>query len=82
MMPFGITNSVNTFDVCITVIGGGIAAQAAAIRHGISKALCNMDPGYRPVLKSAGFITRDRRVVERKKYGQKKARKSFQFSKR
>jgi|TARA_B110000444_G_C18782623_1_gene568249 small subunit ribosomal protein S9 len=70
------------FDIVCTVSGGGLSGQAGAIRHGISKALLNYDPDNRKVLKSGGFLTRDSRVVERKKYGRAKARKSFQFSKR
>jgi len=80
--PFKVTNTVGTYDICVTVLGGGISAQAGALRHGISRALCNMDPGFRTALKIEGLLTRDRRSVERKKYGKKKARKSFQFSKR
>lgn len=70
------------FDVIATVSGGGLSGQAGAIRHGISKALTHYEPGLRGVLKKGGFLTRDSRVVERKKYGKAKARKSFQFSKR
>lgn len=80
--PFQITNSENQFDVYATVRGGGLSGQAGAIKHGISKALQLYEPTYRPALKSAGFLTRDARVVERKKYGKRKARRSFQFSKR
>jgi len=69
-------------DVVCTVKGGGLSGQAGAVRHGISRALVNYEPELRPVLKSGGFLTRDARVVERKKYGRRKARKSFQFSKR
>lgn len=69
-------------DVTCTVIGGGLSGQAGAIRHGISRALVNYDPNTRKVLKSKGFLTRDSRVVERKKYGKAKARRSYQFSKR
>jgi small subunit ribosomal protein S9 len=65
-----------------TVKGGGLSGQAGAVKHGISKALSNFDPQLRPPLKAAGFLTRDARVVERKKYGKRKARRSFQFSKR
>jgi small subunit ribosomal protein S9 len=68
--------------VVCTVSGGGLSGQAGAVRHGISKALLNYEPDLRPVLKSNGFLTRDSRVVERKKYGRAKARRSFQFSKR
>ncbi|RVG35782.1 30S ribosomal protein S9 [Sinorhizobium meliloti] len=70
------------FDIDATVAGGGLSGQAGAVRHGISKALTYFDPGLRPVLKRGGFLTRDSRVVERKKYGRAKARRSFQFSKR
>jgi small subunit ribosomal protein S9 len=70
------------FDVIATVAGGGLSGQAGALRHGISKALTYYEPGLRGVLKSGGFLTRDSRVVERKKYGKRKARRSFQFSKR
>ena len=70
------------FDVICTVVGGGLSGQAGAVRHGISKALIAFEPGLRPVLKQGGFLTRDPRVVERKKYGRPKARRSFQFSKR
>jgi small subunit ribosomal protein S9 len=70
------------FDVICTVMGGGLSGQAGALRHGISKALIAYEPGLRPTLKQGGFLTRDPRVVERKKYGRPKARRSFQFSKR
>ena len=80
--PFGITNTEGQFDVVATVKGGGLSGQAGAVKHGISKALQLYDPSLRPALKAAGFLTRDSRVVERKKYGKAKARKSFQFSKR
>ena len=80
--PFGITNTVGEFDVMATVKGGGLSGQAGAVKHGISKALQLYDPSLRAALKAAGFLTRDSRVVERKKYGKAKARKSFQFSKR
>ena len=70
------------FDVIATVAGGGLSGQAGAVRHGISKALTLYEPNLRPVLKKGGFLTRDSRVVERKKYGKAKARRSFQFSKR
>ena len=70
------------FDVVATVAGGGLSGQAGAVRHGISKALTYYEPGLRPVLKKGGFLTRDSRTVERKKYGKAKARRSFQFSKR
>lgn len=80
--PFAITNRENEFDVICTVKGGGLSGQAGAIKHGISKALNDYEPELRPTLKSAGFLTRDDRVVERKKYGKAKARRSYQFSKR
>ena len=80
--PFKITNRENQFDVYVTVNGGGLSGQAGAVRHGISKAMTLFEPGLRPILKKAGFLTRDSRVVERKKYGKAKARRSFQFSKR
>jgi len=80
--PFELIGRPAGYDVRVTVKGGGIAAQAGAIRHGICRALVDSEPDLRPVLKRAGFLTRDSRVVERKKYGRAKARKSFQFSKR
>ena len=80
--PFGITDRADQFDVMVTVTGGGLSGQAGAVRHGISKALTYFEPALRPPLKAAGFLTRDARVVERKKYGKAKARRSFQFSKR
>ncbi|MFV3131655.1 30S ribosomal protein S9 [Niveispirillum sp. KHB5.9] len=80
--PFQITNRVEQFDIIATVSGGGLSGQAGALRHGISKALTFFEPGLRPPLKAAGLLTRDPRVVERKKYGKAKARRSFQFSKR
>lgn len=80
--PFSIANVSGEFDVMATVKGGGLSGQAGAVRHGISKALSLWDPQMRPALKAAGFLTRDPRVVERKKYGRAKARRSFQFSKR
>ena len=80
--PFTATNRLNEFDVVCTVSGGGLSGQAGAVRHGISKALTYYEPALRPALKAGGFLTRDARVVERKKYGRKKARRSFQFSKR
>ena len=79
---FSVTNSENQFDVMATVKGGGLSGQAGAVRHGMSKALTIFDGELRAALKSAGFLTRDSRVVERKKYGKPKARRSFQFSKR
>ncbi|NKB57557.1 MAG: 30S ribosomal protein S9 [Alphaproteobacteria bacterium] len=80
--PFTAVNRENQYDVSCTVKGGGLSGQAGAVRHGISKALTGFEPTLRPTLKSGGFLTRDSRVVERKKYGKAKARKSFQFSKR
>ena len=80
--PFKLVAVEGQFDVQATVRGGGLSGQAGALRHGISKALQLYEPHYRPSLKSAGLLTRDPRVVERKKYGKRKARKSFQFSKR
>nr|WP_291844592.1 30S ribosomal protein S9 [Maricaulis sp.] len=80
--PLEAAERVNEFDVVATVVGGGLSGQAGAVRHGISKALQLFEPGLRPVLKAGGFLTRDSRVVERKKYGKAKARRSFQFSKR
>jgi small subunit ribosomal protein S9 len=80
--PFSITNTVDQFDVVATVKGGGLSGQAGAVKHGVSKALQLYEPALRGALKAAGFLTRDSRVVERKKYGKAKARKSFQFSKR
>ncbi|MEM9148483.1 MAG: 30S ribosomal protein S9 [Pseudomonadota bacterium] len=80
--PFQVANVSGQFDVMCTVKGGGLSGQAGAVKHGISKALSDYDPELRPALKAAGFLTRDARVVERKKYGRRKARRSFQFSKR
>ncbi|MCH5164969.1 MAG: 30S ribosomal protein S9 [Clostridiales bacterium] len=80
--PFAETDTAGKFDVIVNVRGGGYTGQAGAIRHGISRALCNVDTTYRPALKKAGFLTRDPRMKERKKYGLKKARKAPQFSKR
>ncbi len=80
--PFEVTGSENEFDVVCTVTGGGLSGQAGAVKHGISRALQNYNPELRAALKKAGFLTRDSRVVERKKYGKAKARRSFQFSKR
>ncbi|MEL6678105.1 MAG: 30S ribosomal protein S9 [Pseudomonadota bacterium] len=80
--PFTIAGVEGEFDVVATVKGGGLSGQAGAVRHGISKALTLYEPSLRPSLKAAGFLTRDSRVVERKKYGKRKARRSFQFSKR
>jgi len=80
--PFKVANVTGQFDVMCTVAGGGLSGQAGAVKHGISKALMLYDPELRGALKAAGFLTRDSRVVERKKYGRRKARRSFQFSKR
>jgi small subunit ribosomal protein S9 len=80
--PFQIAGVDGQFDVMATVAGGGLSGQAGAVKHGISKALQLYDPSLRAPLKAAGFLTRDSRVVERKKYGKRKARRSFQFSKR
>ena len=80
--PFQVAERAGQFDVYATVSGGGLSGQAGAVKHGISKALTYYEPALRGVLKSAGFLTRDSRVVERKKYGKAKARRSFQFSKR
>jgi small subunit ribosomal protein S9 len=80
--PFVIANRAGQYDVNCTVSGGGLSGQAGALRHGISRALTYYEPDLRGALKKGGFMTRDSRVVERKKYGRKKARRSFQFSKR
>ena len=80
--PFDVLNTRGQFDVVCTVAGGGLSGQAGAVKHGISKALTLYNPDFRPSLKKAGYLTRDSRVVERKKYGQAKARRRFQFSKR
>ncbi len=80
--PLIAANRATQYDVICTVSGGGLSGQAGAVRHGISKALTYFEPDLRPVLKRGGFLTRDSRVVERKKYGRAKARRSFQFSKR
>jgi small subunit ribosomal protein S9 len=80
--PLQAANRADQFDIMATVTGGGLSGQAGAVRHGISKALTYFEPELRPVLKKGGFLTRDSRVVERKKYGRAKARRSFQFSKR
>ncbi|GHT97686.1 30S ribosomal protein S9 [Alphaproteobacteria bacterium] len=82
LQPFSIANRVGCYDVICTVKGGGLSGQAGAVRHGISRALVDYEPDLRSVLKVAGMLTRDSRVVERKKYGLMKARRSFQFSKR
>lgn len=80
--PFAVTNTVGKYDVIVKVVGGGYTGQAGAIRHGISRALLEVNSEFRPVLKANGFLTRDPRMKERKKYGLKKARKAPQFSKR
>jgi small subunit ribosomal protein S9 len=80
--PLVASNRQGQYDVVCTVSGGGLSGQAGAVRHGLSKALMRHEPDLRPVLKRGGFLTRDSRVVERKKYGRAKARRSFQFSKR
>jgi small subunit ribosomal protein S9 len=80
--PFLVADRYNQFDVLCTVSGGGLSGQAGAVRHGISRALTYYEPDLRSILKVAGFLTRDSRAVERKKYGKAKARRSFQFSKR
>ena len=80
--PFEVADRKGEFDVIATVKGGGLSGQAGALRHGISHALVNFEPALRAPLKSKGFLTRDSRVVERKKYGRRKARRSYQFSKR
>ena len=80
--PLVVAARVDQYDLFVTVAGGGLSGQAGAVRHGMSKALTHFEPQLRPALKREGFLTRDSRVVERKKYGKKKARRSFQFSKR
>jgi small subunit ribosomal protein S9 len=80
--PLGIAKRVDQYDLTVSVAGGGLSGQAGAVRHGLAKALTHYEPDLRAVLKREGFLTRDSRVVERKKYGRKKARRSFQFSKR
>ncbi|HEX4768972.1 MAG TPA: 30S ribosomal protein S9 [Lichenihabitans sp.] len=80
--PLKVASRANQYDLMVTVAGGGLSGQAGAVRHGLSKALTHFEPELRGVLKREGFLTRDSRVVERKKYGRKKARRSFQFSKR
>jgi small subunit ribosomal protein S9 len=80
--PFDLTETRGRFDIKVNVVGGGLAGQAGAIRHGICRALLNVNPQYRAILKKAGMVTRDSRVKERKKYGQPGARKRFQYSKR
>ena len=80
--PLELTNKKSSVDTTVTVSGGGMSGQAGAVRHGISKALTLHDPNLRPILKTEGLLTRDSRIVERKKYGRRKARRRFQFSKR
>ena len=82
LQPFAAVDRLGQYDVMCSVSGGGLSGQAGAVRHGISRALTNFDPTLRPALKAGGFLTRDAREVERKKYGRAKARRSFQFSKR
>ena len=82
LQPIVLTNRSGQFDIVATVVGGGLSGQAGAVRHGVSKALTYYEPALRAALKKGGFLTRDSRVVERKKYGKAKARRSFQFSKR
>ena len=80
--PLQVANRIGQYDIVVSVDGGGLSGQAGAVRHGLAKALTYYEPDLRPSLKKEGFLTRDPRVVERKKYGKKKARRSFQFSKR
>jgi len=80
--PLAVAQRHGQYDLTVSVAGGGLSGQAGAVRHGLAKALTNYEPDLRPALKREGFLTRDARVVERKKYGKKKARRSFQFSKR
>ena len=80
--PLEVANRAGQYDITVTVAGGGLSGQAGAVRHGLSRALTHFEPDLRSPLKREGFLTRDARVVERKKYGRKKARRSFQFSKR
>jgi small subunit ribosomal protein S9 len=80
--PLVVVNRITQYDLTVTVTGGGLSGQAGAVRHGLAKALTYFEPELRPALKKGGFLTRDARVVERKKYGHRKARASFQFSKR
>jgi small subunit ribosomal protein S9 len=82
MQPLEVVEQKGKVDIAVNVVGGGLSGQAGAIRHGIARALCRLDAAFRPALKKAGFLTRDARVVERKKYGRPGARKRFQFSKR
>ncbi|MBM3576785.1 MAG: 30S ribosomal protein S9 [Alphaproteobacteria bacterium] len=80
--PLVVAKRTGQYDLVVSVAGGGLSGQAGAVRHGLAKALTNYEPELRPALKKEGFLTRDSRVVERKKYGKRKARRSFQFSKR
>jgi small subunit ribosomal protein S9 len=80
--PLKLVDQIGKLDIAVNAKGGGLSGQAGAIRHGISRALCEINPEFRPILKKAGFMTRDARAVERKKYGRPGARKRFQFSKR
>jgi small subunit ribosomal protein S9 len=80
--PLGVANRAGQYDLVVSVAGGGLSGQAGAVRHGLAKALTHYEPELRSALKREGFLTRDSRVVERKKYGKRKARRSFQFSKR
>jgi small subunit ribosomal protein S9 len=80
--PLEVAKRIDQYDLLISVAGGGLSGQAGAVRHGLAKALVNYEPELRSAIKKEGFLTRDSRVVERKKYGKKKARRSFQFSKR
>ena len=80
--PLEVVEQQGKLDITVNVVGGGLSGQAGAIRHGIARALCELNAEFRPALKKAGFLTRDARVVERKKYGQPGARRRFQFSKR
>jgi len=80
--PFNLTGTLNAYDVMASIAGGGVSGQAGALRHGISRALLEVNPEFRIILKKEGFLTRDSRIKERKKYGLKKARKRPQFSKR
>jgi small subunit ribosomal protein S9 len=82
LQPFDVTQTSGTIDIDVNVVGGGSSGQAGAIRHGITRALIQLNPDFRPPLKKAGFVTRDPRAVERKKYGRHKARKRPQYSKR
>ncbi len=82
LQPFEVTGNVGKFDVQVAINGGGLSGQAGALRHGISRALLSMNPDYRKPLRKAGFLTRDARIKERKKYGLRKARKATQYSKR